>query len=359
MIRLRQFGFAIFAVVLLLTTIASVVASDLGKSVSDQVDVDSYRHYLDDMLYTHTGQSRSRLSPQHDLARDNIANLFESFGLDVELEPFSAYGTTWYNVVATQTGVDDPEVQYIVGAHFDSVSCPGADDNASGTAAVLEIARVVSQYDVPYTIKYIAFDLEEVGLLGSHAYVAAHGHDNIRAMINFDMISWRGFNQWIDVAGPWEAEELKQTLHDAVLEYGRGLRPYLNYGSGGSDHASFIAAGIHAVMMSEKTLHSNPCYHSDCDTVDNVGYIDYVYASNMTRVVAGFLADPNGVHWECLGDLDGSLQVNIADLAILLSHYGMTSGATMEDGDLDYDGDVDLRDLAALLARYGVNCLPS
>jgi hypothetical protein len=58
----------------------------------------------------------------------------------------------------------------------------------------------------------------------------------------------------------------------------------------------------------------------------------------------------------CFGDLDGDRDIDLSDLAILLAHYGMTSGAEYEDGDLDEDGDVDLTDLAALLAVYGTSC---
>jgi hypothetical protein len=59
---------------------------------------------------------------------------------------------------------------------------------------------------------------------------------------------------------------------------------------------------------------------------------------------------------ECLGDLDGDNDIDLSDLAILLSNYGLTSGAQYEDGDLDLDTDVDLTDLAALLAVYGTTC---
>ena len=62
------------------------------------------------------------------------------------------------------------------------------------------------------------------------------------------------------------------------------------------------------------------------------------------------------VYWECVGDLNGDGQVDLSDLAQLLSGYGLTGGAEYEDGDLDGDVDVDLEDLAALLAHYGDIC---
>lgn len=58
----------------------------------------------------------------------------------------------------------------------------------------------------------------------------------------------------------------------------------------------------------------------------------------------------------CPGDLDGDNDIDLSDLAAMLSNYGTTSGATYQDGDLDFDGDVDLADLAALLSVYGTNC---
>ena len=58
----------------------------------------------------------------------------------------------------------------------------------------------------------------------------------------------------------------------------------------------------------------------------------------------------------CMGDVNGDNQVNLSDLTVLLSHFGLVSGATMADGDLDGDGDVDLGDLAALLGRFGSSC---
>jgi len=85
------------------------------------------------------------------------------------------------NVIAELPGQVDPSIIYIVGGHYDSTSssaaAPGADDNASGTAGVREIARILSQYDFKYTLRFVAFSAEELGLRESMALADA------RAMI--------------------------------------------------------------------------------------------------------------------------------------------------------------------------------
>ena len=119
---------------LMLFATAPVLASGMGQVAAAQVSEASYRHYLDDMLYTHAGDNRG-FGPEHDLAQANIAALFASFGLTVTLEPVNYGGDVYYNVVGTKLGATLPDQEYIIGAHYDSVSNPGADDNASGVAA--------------------------------------------------------------------------------------------------------------------------------------------------------------------------------------------------------------------------------
>jgi acetylornithine deacetylase/succinyl-diaminopimelate desuccinylase-like protein len=153
-------------------------------AAADEVSEASYRDFLDNWLYTHAGDNRGVGGPEHDLARDNIEDFFLFYGLDVTLEPFQYSGLTYYNVVGTKLGTTFPNQEYIVGAHFDSVSNPGADDNGSGVALVLEAARILTQYDSAYTIRFIAFDREEQGLVGSYAYVSDHIGDDILGMIS-------------------------------------------------------------------------------------------------------------------------------------------------------------------------------
>jgi len=139
----------------------------------NQVSSTTYTGFLNDALYTHTGDNRGISGAQHDLARTNIVNSFQTYNLQPVLDPFTYSGSTYYNVVGTIPGCLHPEQYYIVGAHYDSVNNPGADDNGSGTAGVLELARVFSQYAFESSVLFIAFDREEQGLVGSNAHPAA------------------------------------------------------------------------------------------------------------------------------------------------------------------------------------------
>ncbi len=355
---LRRAG-RILAVSVSVAAVSIAVASDAGQAAADQVTEANYRYFLGDnegvagILYTHVGDNRG-YGPEHDLARDNIAAEFASFGLTVTLEPFTYYGYTYHNVVGTQLGTTYPDQEYIIGAHFDSVDNPGADDNASGTALVLEAARVISQYDSEYTIRFIAFDREEQYMIGSQAYVADHILDDIQGMISTDMVAYNNGANSADIEGRNASNPLKYALGSAVTEYGEGLAYAIGGQSDYSDHAPFEWAGFQACILIEDW--GNPYYHTANDNVDMPGYIDYAYAVRMTRSIVGFLVDQAGVLVYCNGDLDGDNDVDLTDLGQLLSNYGTSQGATYEDGDLDGDGDVDLTDLSGLLSVYGTAC---
>ncbi|MDP2808205.1 MAG: M20/M25/M40 family metallo-hydrolase, partial [bacterium] len=157
--------------------------------------------------------TRFYMAANHDSVAGWIRNQFLTMGItDVELDTFyTVYSgaVPKYNVVATIPGLLDTSVVYIVGGHYDSYSdrrysdplikysqAPGADDNASGTGAVLEMARVLAQPGnrPNCTVRFIAFDAEEYGLFGSEYYAQqalAEGMD-IGCMLNYDMIGYKG-----------------------------------------------------------------------------------------------------------------------------------------------------------------------
>jgi len=268
-------------------------ASDVGMAAADEVTEAGYRDFLDNWLFTRAGDSRGVGGLEHDLARDNIEILFLIFGLDVVLEPFQYQATTYYNVVGTMHGTVDPTQEYIVGAHFDSVNNPGADDNASGVALVLEAARVLSQYPSDYTIRFIAFDREEQGLIGSNAYVASHVGDNIVGMISTDMVAYNTGTNSATIHAGGSSGPLQGLLAGAVTEYGNGLTPLPAGANGSSDHAPFESAGYEACLLIEDW--GNPYYHTQQDNIDTPGYIDYAFATRFTRSVVGLLTDLAGV----------------------------------------------------------------
>ncbi len=211
-----------FALAALLACTMPSSASDMGVAAGAQITAATYQDVLDNQLYTHDGDDR-RYGPEHDLARDNIETLMEGFGLSVVLEPFNYSGDTYYNVVGTKVGTTYPDQEYIVCAHFDSVGNPGADDNGSGTALVLEAARVLSQYDAEYTLRFIAFDREEQGLVGSDAYVGDHSGDDILGVVNVDMVAYASGTGMLNIYGHTASNPIKNAIAAATNTYGDGL----------------------------------------------------------------------------------------------------------------------------------------
>lgn len=169
--------------------------------------------------------------------------------------------STGQNVVATRPGGAQT---LVIGGHIDSVAAgPGANDNASGTAVVLELARVMAARATPYTLKFIGFDAEEIGLVGSNYYVSQLSEAekrSIAAMINLDMV---GVGESSRVGG---SESVVRLAQAAASKSGLALG-LLGDGSG-SDHASFIRAGIPALFIHRT---NDPNYHSPNDKAQ---YID-------------------------------------------------------------------------------------
>lgn len=169
--------------------------------------------------------------------------------------------STGQNVVATRPG--GPQT-LVIGGHVDSVAAgPGANDNASGTAVVLELARVMAARETPYTLKFIGFDAEEIGLVGSNYYVSQlpeAERRSIVAMVNLDMV---GVGDSSRVGG---SEALVRLAQASAARTGLTLGQMGE--NGGSDHSSFIRAGIPGLFIHRT---NDPNYHSPNDKAQ---YID-------------------------------------------------------------------------------------
>jgi Zn-dependent M28 family amino/carboxypeptidase len=247
----------------------------------------------------------SRFSPTTGCrtAGTSIYNFLSRLGLVAEYEtfrynsPLVAGGGMGRNVVAAVSGTTFPERAVIVGAHYDSFSnelriAPGADDNASGTAALLEIARVLSRHRFPVTIKFIAFDAEELGTHGSEhaAAVARNRRDVVVAMLNLDMVAFtdagtRALAVVPDRGSQWLADRFIET----ASRYASQLRVVkrVNVKWARSDQMSFWEAGYAALGISEDDPNRNPHYHHTSDTPDT---LDLEFLTAVTRATLATLA---------------------------------------------------------------------
>lgn len=161
---------------------------------------------------------------------------------------------TGYNIIAHLPNVKQPNI--LLGAHYDSVpKSPGANDNASGTAVVLELARHLANKPVAHQAWFVAFDGEEDGLQGSKVFVKTAEPkflSNLQAMLNFDMV---GVNDQLFVGGTESLIALAQKANPKLSK----IRD-----AGASDHEPFARAGVPVLFFYRG---EDPNYHSPTDTV--------------------------------------------------------------------------------------------
>jgi hypothetical protein len=219
---------------------------------------------------------------------------FLSFGIDsVYKHHFaSSYAD---NVIATMPGAISPELIYIICGHYDSISedpwndAPGADDNGSGTAAVIEAARVMSGYVFDATVKFIAFAGEEQGLVGSEYYaaMAREQGDSIIGVLNFDMIGYGGYSLEMRSVGnepsEWLVDFMIACRDTYVVE--QRVQKVITSGGSWSDHASFWDEGYDALCGIE--TEATPFYHT---TGDRIETLNLAFATNCSRVGIATLA---------------------------------------------------------------------
>jgi hypothetical protein len=324
------------------------------QQIVDAISESSYAQIHSMELFTFAGANKGLGGAQHDPCRDAIKSRLESYGLTAVLDPFLYNGQTWNNVVGTQVGVEFPDSYIIVSAHYDTVNNPGADDDASGVAAFLEIARVMSQYETAYTIKYIGWDREEQGKRGSTSYAQRFASDDIVAVVQIDMVAHDvGNNTEVIYGDNGAGLALRNELIAAGQQYGNGQSIIYGGAATFSDHAPFMQMGIPAICFVEQNFQQFGCYHQPCDNINTPNYIDYDFATDLTRTIAGWLANAAGANIKasCRGDANGDRVVNFADLNAVLADFGVSGEAPA--GDVNCDGVVNFGDLNTVLANFG------
>ena len=240
-------------------------------------------------------------SAKHTLAADYLAAKLTALGYTVTFEPFTQNGYACRNVVATKPGLVTPGEYVVVGGHYDSISqstatsAPGAEDNGSGTALVMELARISATRDFERSIQFVLFDAEEQGLIGSQRFVdtaVAGGRDIVGAIIH-DMVAYYSGNYAMRIEGetPWEwLMTIMAGNVDAFTDIGRQK----DYYSWGSDHVPFQDAGIAAFLSIDYDYESYAPYHSTTDTWSAIVGTASI-ATQICRADAATLADVAGL----------------------------------------------------------------
>jgi len=210
-------------------------------------------------------------------AQNWIKGQYDSLGLSVELQDFPLGGDDPSdNVIATMPGQLLPDEYVILGGHYDSWAsgffAPGADDNASGTSGVLEVARILSQYKFQRSIIFCAFSAEEYGLVGSNAYVLKCVDEglNILGYINMDMIGYLEPGNYLhsDIIAPQSAKTLADFYKEVAAIYLPDFPVEDGALSGGdSDHTPFNNHGYQGIFPFEDVENYSPYIHTIYDVV--------------------------------------------------------------------------------------------
>ncbi len=258
-------------------------------------------------------------------AADWLEAQFESLGCSVERQHHTNGMAP--NIIADLEGVTEPDRIVIICGHFDSTSlqpetlAPGADDNGTGSAAVLQAARILSRYHFERTIRFICFSGEEQGLYGSQAY-AAYADDealDVEAVYNFDMIGY------VDtppenlecVGNAASAAIVDHFIQSAQLYTDLLVNRRIDGSIQQSDHAPFWSRGFPAFLGIEDSPLNYPHYHKITDTADKIssGFFTQTTRAAVAAVAGLSVPIPRSIYVfdarpDDSGDDDGYLDPN-------------------------------------------------
>jgi len=247
-----------------------------------------------------------------------IRSTLSSFNLKVEDQEVPFYGRTYQNIIATMDGGNKEQGWILIGAHYDAAwGSPGADDNASGVAVLLEAARVLSSQKPDTTIQFVAFTLEEPQsqtmrfLIGSEHFVreARRLKRRYSAVLILESVGYINSKEgsqivpffvrrpvprrgdFLGVIANRRSKNLMERFCSIAREYVPGLTvvPYKVPLSGYiipetrfSDHAPFWSHGYPALMLTDTAMFRNPHYHTNHDRHET---LNFEFISNVARAV--------------------------------------------------------------------------
>jgi hypothetical protein len=233
--------------------------------------------------------------PGNKLASSYLFETYKSFGYTPECQWFeraNALGGQTANVVATLKGTVNPELIYVVSSHYDSVAVgPGADDDSSGTAALLETARLMAKRPQPATIIFASFTGEEAGLLGSREFVRRAVADKrfIVGALNNDMVGWAN-DQRLDNTIRYSNRGIRDIQHAAAIQFTNLITYDALYFKGTDAAAYYEAFGDIVGGIGSYPVLSSPHYHQSHDVLENMNHQLITEVAKTTAATLALLA---------------------------------------------------------------------
>lgn len=254
-------------------TKAEAVYPDLNRVMQTLEVLTGDRSFLlngKEVTITERGSTDNR-----SLTQQYVMQTLGDLGIETKLVPYTYNGYTGANVEGTLWGTDRTQF-IIISAHMDSVRNKGADDDGSGTASLLETAHLLTKLGtLPVSVRFVGFDQEELGLIGSRAYAKQLSQDEtVLGVVQADMIAYDGNNDdayhTMDCNRP-DSKPITRVVEEINANLELNLKK-VTACTNRSDHASFWSKNIAATIISENFFgnDSNPCYHQKCDLINLV-----------------------------------------------------------------------------------------
>lgn len=241
-----------------------------------------------DVEFLSAFSTRKAGTSENQKATSDVEERFKAYGYETTR---SCYRPDTCSVIAEKKGISNTDQVIIVLGHIDSVgaSFAGADDNASGTAVILEMARVLKDHPQQKNLRFFITNGEENGLLGAKHYVSELKRSSkvkdVILAINMDMVGYNS-NGIVELETNEPYEKLAQWFAQFTATY-TTLKTKITIGAWGSDHVPFLDAKVPAILTIEDWSTKTPCYHKACDKPEtlNYGYAGEIAKLNISAVL--------------------------------------------------------------------------
>ena len=290
------------------------------SELTAQVSFDSLKGFVYDIEgLRHGGDNYDALEER----ALSIEQFFRSLELSVKSQRLSFHGKSFRNIIADTGESHDEKGMVLIGAHYDAAQeSPGADDNASGIAVLLETARIVSRIHLKKTVRFVAFTLEEPQppsvhfLIGSRHFAeqAKKVGDKYEAVLILESVGYSSnekgsqiipsfirinapdIGNFLGVVANRASESIMKAFQSAATEnvqelpvatYKAPFSGYLMPETRFSDHSPFWDCGYPAIMLTDTAMFRNPYYHTEHDSADK---LDFNFMLNVTKAVVSFIA---------------------------------------------------------------------